>query len=438
MRPWRPAADRAELVTPGPPPSAPPPGRPGSAPGRGRFSLLLGVILMAGVLTTVGPGMASVNWGSREGEPEYGAPGTLDFVQYWAAGRLFFEGRNPYDAAAVRSLERDVGLGDETILMRSPPWTLSLILPLLVLPFGVAATVWLLVNLGLISVSLFALRGAFRAREPSLVASVAATVCFYPILETLIWGQFSLVLLASVSLFLLALVRGRSFLAGLLLAPILIKPHLFLIFGAILLWTTLRQRRLPLVYGLGIGFALLLIPVVLINPGAFGQWFESVRSGSTAVGVTPVADWQSTTLAGFARTILHGFTGSAPVWPMWAFPLLGLGVTVTWSKKITGGPDLARLAPPLLAVSYIFAPYGWLYDQAILLPLQLGIVCRAFDTDSYRSTGVRVLAALLGIQAVALLVGLREGSAQHEFFWIPLAMLGVWFWHTRTFDGRNA
>src|SRR4051794_29764460 len=65
-----------------------------------------------------------------------------DFVEYWAAGRLLGEGKNPYDAESVHELERQAGRTDEGILMWNPPWALPLVLPLGVLPVRVAHVAW--------------------------------------------------------------------------------------------------------------------------------------------------------------------------------------------------------------------------------------------------------------------------------------------------------
>ncbi|MGH7171157.1 MAG: hypothetical protein ACRELF_17775, partial [Gemmataceae bacterium] len=71
----------------------------------------------------------------------------LDFVEYWAAGRLNVHGENPYDPVQVEQLERSVGRDREGILMWNPPWTLALVMPLGLLDCRVAHLLWLCLHL---------------------------------------------------------------------------------------------------------------------------------------------------------------------------------------------------------------------------------------------------------------------------------------------------
>jgi hypothetical protein len=372
----------------------------------------------------------------QQAETTYGAPGTIDFIQYWTSGRLLLEGVNPYDASAVGSRERALGVVGEVSLLRGPPWTLFLLLPFLLLPFGLAAQLWLIVNVLLVSVSLIALHSALGAGRRSLLASAVATACFYPVFQSLILGQVSVVLLVCLAGFMLAESRARPFLAGVFLAPLTIKPHLFLVFGAILLWRVLREKRTRVLYGTGAGLVLLLLPVVLLVPASFGQWLGSFSSASAATGVVPIETWKTTTLTGLLRSLIFSISGSAPMWPLWVLPPLGLLAASAWIRRSGLGLGLAEQTPMLLCLSYLFAPYGWVFDQAILLPLQIAMVSQAFERGRPRVSRFGVLAVLIGIQLVAILIGLREGVTLHEFFWIPLAMMGVWFWHSRRMDTK--
>lgn len=361
----------------------------------------------------------------------YGAPGTIDFIQYWTSGRLLLEGVDPYDVSAVGSRERALGVTGEIVLLRGPPWTLSLLLPFFLFPFAVAARLWLIVNVLLVSASLIALHRSLGAKRGSLVASAVATACFYPILQSLIFGQMSVVLLASVAGFMLAESRKQTFLAGIFLAPLTIKPHLFLVFGAILLWRVLTERRTRMLIGAGLGFALLLLPVVLLAPASFAQWPGSLGGGVATGGVVPVETWKTATLAGLIRPLVSSESALVPTWHLWVLPPLGIVAASVWIRRSGARSDLAEQSPVLLCLSYLFAPYGWVFDQAILLPLQVGILKQSFDETRPRSPRFVVVSLLIGIQLVAILVGLRDNAALHEFFWIPVAMLGLWLWCDR-------
>jgi hypothetical protein len=72
--------------------------------------------------------------------------GKRDFISYWAAGQQLVHGENPYDRAAILSLEHSAGLeGDRPLMMRNPPFALFLALPLGLVHARTGAVLWLLV-----------------------------------------------------------------------------------------------------------------------------------------------------------------------------------------------------------------------------------------------------------------------------------------------------
>jgi hypothetical protein len=72
------------------------------------------------------------------------APAPLaDFVTYWASGRLFLHGADPYSASAVLAMERALGWSDPHVLMMlNPPWVLPFVALLGWLPFATAYYAW--------------------------------------------------------------------------------------------------------------------------------------------------------------------------------------------------------------------------------------------------------------------------------------------------------
>src|SRR5690348_4781686 len=54
-----------------------------------------------------------------------------DSIAYWAAARLLTVHQNPYDHAMVLALERSQGYNEyRPLVLRTPPWSLFLVLPL--------------------------------------------------------------------------------------------------------------------------------------------------------------------------------------------------------------------------------------------------------------------------------------------------------------------
>src|SRR5262245_63222006 len=67
-----------------------------------------------------------------------------DSIVYWATGQLIVHGENPYDVNAVAMLEKEQGYSGNPLVLRTPPWSLFLVLPLgLFTPYS-ASLLWLI------------------------------------------------------------------------------------------------------------------------------------------------------------------------------------------------------------------------------------------------------------------------------------------------------
>src|SRR6266404_7787960 len=71
-----------------------------------------------------------------------------DSIQYWAAGRLLVHRQNPYSVPSVLALERSQGYpADRPLMLRTPPWSVWMVLPLGPLSAYWAWVAWLAVLL---------------------------------------------------------------------------------------------------------------------------------------------------------------------------------------------------------------------------------------------------------------------------------------------------
>ena len=78
-----------------------------------------------------------------------------DSIAYWAAARLLLHRQDPYSAPTVLALERSEGYqADKPLVLRTPPWSLWMILPLGVLNPYWAWAVWLAVLLASLVLSM--------------------------------------------------------------------------------------------------------------------------------------------------------------------------------------------------------------------------------------------------------------------------------------------
>jgi len=367
-------------------------------------------------------------------------PGTRDFVQYWSAHQALESGRNAYDGEVMHEIERSQGQRDgETILMWNPPWTALLLEPVVDHSFPASALLWFFTSTILLAGIAILLPEALGRRTPHLVVVALAVGCFYPVAQCLVWGQLSVFLTFFFVLFLHFESRGERFAAGLAVVPLTCKPHLFFLLAVPgVLWLLrlpVRERR-SFLAGFGGGFAFLVAVTALRWPDALSWWTQSLSAVPKGPGATPMEAWRTSTLATLVRTALEAATGDAPRWPMWAIPLSGLVGTAAYffSRK----PDVvwADVAPPLMCLSLTLGSYGWTYDQTLLLPVQVALVCDAAATRN-RGAAARVLALLLAIQLLALAIGARPDDSHADYVWLPWAMLAAWFYGRRKLGVRG-
>jgi Glycosyltransferase family 87 len=122
-----------------------------------------------------------------------------DSIQYWAAGNLLIQGDNPYDVKSTVELEWQQGYAQERpVLVRTPPWSLFLFLPLgLVNAFWG----WLLWMAVLVASLILAMRLSwkmFGKGENTRSVFLFAGYLFAPVLACLEAAQIGFVLLIGI------------------------------------------------------------------------------------------------------------------------------------------------------------------------------------------------------------------------------------------------
>lgn len=385
------------------------------------LALLLIVAVMA--IDVLALGLA------RSFERTVGDPGTVDFIQYWSAFQLLIEGRNPYDGAAMHVVQAAVGQSPNfTTLMWNPPWTPVVLAPILSLPFSAAAISWLLLSCGCLVVIILALPGALGVAAPPLIVRGLAVLVLYPIAENLVLGQLAIFLTTVLVVVLHCRAHQRYLLAGLSAALLTIKPHLFFLLVvpvAISLVYAPRRVVIRSSGGFFLGCLLLLGATLSIAPDSITWWIEAFTSAPRGPGAVSTAEWKTATLVTVLRDLLADPNGAAPHWPIVVLPIVALIGTVVLVLRSPLPLSWSHLTPPLLCLSLLLGPYGWLYDQTLLVVCQGDIVSRWW----WNRRDPRLIIGLCGlvcIELVALYLGTVTDAALDDFMWLPLAMLTAW------------
>jgi hypothetical protein len=327
-----------------------------------------------------------------------GLPSSCDFASYWATGQQLAHHANPYDASVMGNLERTAGYaGQGSYYMRNPPWALPLVLPLGYASARAAVLPWSLLMLSLLLLSVHLLRPVigFSGWQLGLLG------CAFPAaMQCVVVGQTSLFVLLGLVLF-LRLHRTRPYWAGAALWLCMLKPHLFLPFGVILLLWIVVTRSYRIVLGAATAIAVSCAAALWIDPAAFSQYWHWAHSSGISAQPVPCFGVLLRKLIdpnAQALVFVPALVGSA--WALGYF----------WPRRASW--DWIENGSVLMLVSIVAAPYCFLFDQSLALPALLFAAAR--------TPSRRMLAVLAGIYLLVEIVPF--------FHFGPTTFFYSWLW----------
>ena len=313
--------------------------------------------------------------------------GTHDFVEYWASGQLLAQHANPYDADALRKLERSAGFpaGAPTLIMANPPSALLLVLPLGLVGPVVGEWLWLLAQLVSLIVSVQMIRSLF-GEQKGLVHLLA--FAFAPALACLLAGQIAVFLLLGLVVF-LRWRDTRPFVAGASLWLCLLKPHLFIPFGVVLLVWILLTRRYRILAGTTLATIVSSTVTTAMNPHVWLQYQQMMTEQRIDRLELPCLS-----------IALRQFFYPHNLWVQSLAAAIGCiwGLIYFWNRHQTW--DWTERGSILILVSVVVAPYSWFMDQTVLIP---AVLAGAYATRS------RVLIAVLALMSVGIEIAAMRG-----------------------------
>jgi hypothetical protein len=325
--------------------------------------------------------------------------GARDFSAYWATGQQLAHHANPYDGDAILRIERAAGLPAKAsvLIMRNPPSALPLVLPLGFLGFRASSILWSLALVTCLVVSVHIL-WVMHGRPKNLRYVLGYT--FGPALICLINGQPALFALLGLTLF-LRLHRSRPFMAGTALWLCMLKPHLFLPFGVVLLTWVAVSRSYRIFAGAGIAIAASYAVTYHVDPMAWEQYSQMARTfrmerDNTACLSYYLRIW----LAPHTMWVQYLPTALACIWALFYF----------WSRRQEW--DWMKHGGLVMLVSILAAPYVWLYDQVLAIP---ALLHGAYFTQSRNM--LVALALLSGLVECALFGNALKPAAL--YLWTP-------------------
>jgi len=284
-----------------------------------------------------------------------------DFGEYWAAGRLLLAHRNPYSAPALLALQSSVGFTQpDAIMMWNPPWALTIVLPFASLPYEMASFLWLTVNTIVIFFAANCLWRVFSHSRAGYVPLMLAAT-FVPGLINLRAGHLTAFVLLGIAGFICFQRLERFFLSGACVALLLLKPHLLWLILLLLGWDIVRYRRSKVLLGVATGTAILLAIPLILQPAVLEDYLAAIRSFPMLASYAP-------NFGGLLRMSI----GERYHWLQFAPCLPGLGF-LAYSLVRHYEENWERHLPLLALISFLTSPYGWTYDEIVLLPAFLQI-----------------------------------------------------------------
>lgn len=283
------------------------------------------------------------------------APLHNDFVEYWSAARLLRSGRDPYSPAAMLQVELATGFqGKQALLMWNPPWALPFVLPLGLLSYSHASSLWLLLSLIIVFASADWLWRAYGGDPERRWLAWLLAATFFPLLTAMGLGQIGPLILLGITLF-LRFHSSRPLLAGAATVLIAIKPQLLFLFWIVLLFQGLCGVWIPLA-GAALALGLLGALPLLLSHSVWSSYLHLARGGT-------VLRYPSPTFG----TLLRAWLGEK-AWLQFIPSLIGaVWVVLFWARRRRRWSWQLEF-PLLLLVSLVTTAYGWLFDQIVLLP----------------------------------------------------------------------
>ena len=338
-----------------------------------------------------------------------------DSIAYWAAARLLTTQQNPYDHAGVLTLERSQGYSeDRPLVLRTPPWSLFLVLPLGGLSPFLAWVAWVVILLACLIVGLRLTRKLYEKEFTSqnLFAVVAYT--FAPVPACLVAGQMGLVLMLGIVLFLF-LERKHPFWAGAALVLPFAKPHLLSLFWLVFaVWVVARRKSL-LAIGFTSAFVAATVLALLFDHQVFAHYREMLQVAAIQKEFIPA-------LSGVLRLLLF----RRFFWAQFVPLALGIVWSVRYVLRNWAMWDWRVHGPALLVVSVLTTPYEWLSDETVLIPAVLQAVALVYAVREELKPASKVMLGFLALLNVLLLLILR--------FKIPFST-GIYFWSSLVWFG---
>ena len=286
-----------------------------------------------------------------------------DFFSFWLAGYSVLAGEDPYSTEWWTLGHHIFGaewISDATFLYPLP--LAIFFIPLGLLSLEQAFVLWVFLSQWMIFLAAVLLlrRTNWPANKKYVLPILAGIFLFRPVILTLIHGQLGALFLLILVLMLIFWEKQQWLLGGLLLPLLALKPSFGLLIGAMLgVWLIVQNKWTALAGGLAASLGLCLLGW-FYNPTWISE-FLAIGSGKLGktFGYSPTV-WgisgQLCTQNRECTMILGGILGG-----------LCLIAFLYFIFKSPGNLSPALVMSLVIPIALLVTPYGWAYDQILLI-----------------------------------------------------------------------
>ena len=343
--------------------------------------------------------------------------GGKDFIEYWAAYKVFSENKNLYDPAAILETQKTICTTDTPLMMWNPPWTLSILEPVLKLDFITSVRFFVLINIFLVFFASLLIGSSLNGFHWFWTFVIALS--FPSVWNCLHYGQVGILLLFFSSLCYWALCKDKPLIAGVAMSFATIKPHLFITLGIFLSWWLIKNKQYRFFLGFFLALAAILLVTYLKAYTAILYYASIIFNPDEIQGIVRAHEWITASIPSVLGYYLPYKESSKATTIM----LSGLVNIIVFSALVFYQPrsNLKQLFPIVLAISVVFSPFAWFFDQALLLPCFVLLVMRLVKLNVI--VPVILLIFYLGF---TYYFQYNKMYYLHEIFWFPLGLFAFW------------
>ena len=332
-----------------------------------------------------------------------------DLYPRWLGAReLLLRGRDPYSPPVTREIQEgfygralDPSQPDEPEDQEAfayPAYVVFLLAPTLTLPFSLVQRLFFVLLLLLTSASVPLWLRVLRWRPPASVIAIFVILLLgsLPAVQGIKLQQLSLLVAGLLAGCAASLSLGYLIFGGFLLALCTIKPQLALL--PMLWWLAWAisdwRKRQRLVWAFGATMLLLLLGAEMVLPGWVGRFRIAIMHYRQYTHSDSLLAWMFTPLLGYVLTVF--------------LCLLTAGLCWRFLPAHHDSPEFGAAGSLVLALTVVIVPMMAPYNQVLLLPTILLLVCHR--------------AELCGGKSVTRILYLVTAAA---LFWPWVASLGL-------------